>query len=856
MKPKVFVLGVALLVSATVGLLATSVRGAETADTPSAMGLGLSHSSAIGAPAPDGSTPPALGFGVPLAFIENRGQWAAARRLIARGGRMAATLERDAVVLQLLGEKRTVVRLAFAGASPAAMVVGEEPLRAVYNFFTGGDPARWRTEVRAYKEVVYRGIWEGIDLRVHEEAGQLKYDVMVAPGADLERVVVRAEGFAGIAVEADGSLTAQLPAGGAIRQPPPVTWERTTAGARRPVACSYRRIDATSYGFNAPDRDPGLPLVIDPGLEWSTFLGGVGDDWAWTVARAETGEVVVAGQTAALDFPTTPGVYEPAFSGMLDGFVSCFDPDQIGAAQLVWSTYLGGAAEDRILALRLAGGDPGAVVITGTTASIDFPATPQAYDPTFNGHIDAFVTRLGGAGSTLVYSTFLGEISLEVGEALHVNAAGEVTVGGMTGSFAFPTTAGAYDTSYNGSGDAFVTRLSASGESIIFSTFLGGTGLESFYRPETYDIRFLGLDVDENNETLVAGRTASSNFPVTLGAYDTSFNGGSDGFVTRLNADGSGLVWSTFLGGSSEDGAICMTLGPTGSATVGVYTYSANMPTTPGAFDPTINNAAGINDGYVALLDAAGGSQLLYGTYLGGSFYDAPFALAASEPILGDVVVTGFCGQDFPISEGAYDPTFGGFFDGYVVRLSPDGNGLNDLVYSTYIGGTGDERSLGLALDDEAGRGLFTRAILAGQTASDDFPTTPGAYQTTPAGPPGAREAFACRIGPLWPVDPTTAVPESPHDAGSPAAIRIVNLEPNPVREALFFQVAARSEARVRLGIYDMQGRLVARLHDRRMVPGTHDFTWTPEATTPRGTYVLRLDSNGKIDAKKFALTR
>ena len=159
-------------------------------------------------------------------------------------------------------------------------------------------------------------------------------------------------------------------------------------------------------------------------------------------------------------------------------------------------------------------------------------------------------------------------------------------------------------------------------------------------------------------------------------------------------------------------------------------------------------------------------------------------------------------------------------------------------------------------LDDEAGGGLFTRAILAGQTPSDDFPTTTGAYQTTPAGPPGAREAFACRIGPLWPVDPTTAVPELPHDVGSPAGIRIANFEPNPVREALFFQVSVRSEARVRLGIYDMQGRLVARLHDRGMSPGTHDFTWTPEVTIPRGTYVLRLDSNGAIDAKKITLTR
>jgi len=298
---------------------------------------------------------------VPGMFIENQGQWDAATKFLARGGSVVARIEQGALALDLprgpeSAASRVSLRFVFEGAAPGAAVVGEDPSRAVTNFLIGNDPARWRRGVPSYHRVLYRDLYPGVDVRVREEAGRLKYDVLVAPGADLAPVVIRCEGATALGLAADGSLEMVTPAG-MLRQALPATWQELPGGGRLTVECRYRLVGGDRYGFVVSDRDRELALVVDPeivvpSLEWSTFLGTPGVDGTMAVALAGDGKVIAAGITDNAGFPTTDGAYNTSYNGgAYDAWVAGFDPAQSGAAQLEWCTYLGGAGPNSPLML-------------------------------------------------------------------------------------------------------------------------------------------------------------------------------------------------------------------------------------------------------------------------------------------------------------------------------------------------------------------------------------------------------------------------------------------------------------------------------------------------------------------------
>lgn len=267
--------------------------------------------------------PEAMLARIPLAFVENRGQWPAPVKFRARWGGMVAHLEGDALTLQLERResggqvKGVVVRMAFEGASKNVTLEGEAELPGTHNFFLGSDPSRWRTEVPGYARVVYRSLYDGVDVRLREDGGELEYDLLLAEAADLSQVVVRCDGTGGLKADSDGSLLMETELG-SIRQRPPTSWYELPSGEQAPVECKYRILDANRYGFEVPREGLSLALVIDPALEWSTYFGGSDEEAAGAVALGPSGAVVMGGYTESVDSIATPGAYDTTYNGFLD----------------------------------------------------------------------------------------------------------------------------------------------------------------------------------------------------------------------------------------------------------------------------------------------------------------------------------------------------------------------------------------------------------------------------------------------------------------------------------------------------------------------------------------------------------
>ena len=435
----------------------------------------------------------------------------------------------------------------------------------------------------------------------------------------------------------------------------------------------------------------------------------------------------VTGSTAAIDFPTTVGTFDASWNGGgSDVFVAKLDAS---GAELVYSTYLGGSGAD--VGTALAVDFVGSAYLTGSTSSADFPITPGAFDASAAGG-DAFVTKLDPLGSALEYSTYLGGTGFDRGNGIAVDHSGSAYVTGQTSSRDFPTTAGAFDTSANGAFeviDAFVTKLNVSGAALLYSTYLGGSRGD-FAR---------SIAVDTMGNAYVTGSTSSVDFPTTAGAFDTilgclgcsSFD---DAFMTKLDVSGAGLAYSTYLGGSGFDHGFAIAVAAGG---VRVYvtglTGSVDFPTTVGALDTSWN---GSSDVFVMRFDTMGpaSTALVYSTYLGGSGYDQPTGIAANA--VGSVYVTGLTlSANFPTTANAVEaPPWNDRLDGFVTKLDQAGAAL---AFSSRLGGSGSDTASGIALDPRGD------SYIVGSTDSADFPTTAGAFDSTPN---GQSDAFVVKL--------------------------------------------------------------------------------------------------------------
>ncbi len=646
----------------------------------------------------------------------------------------------------------SVLRMRLVGANAAAKTVGQEELPGKVNYFLGNDPKKWRTNVPTYAQVKYQDIYPSIDLVYYgNEGGQLEYDFVVAPGADPGAIRFALSGGLEVGQSAVGSgipdqklkiqgLTSKIESTGdlvietagrdirlhmpLVYQSPSVGGQRTTDNGLRTVDCHYVLTASNQIRFALGAYDRTKPLVIDPVLSYSTYLGGSIFGYSNGIAVDSSGNAYVTGFTLSPDFPTVNPL-QATYAGSLSG--DSYDVGDVvitklnatGSA-LVYSTYLGGSGNDT--GYGIAVDSSGNAYVTGYTTSPDFPTVNPLQATLIEGS-DAFVAKLNTTGSALVYSTYLGGSPFDTGYGIAADSSGNAYVTGQTYSTDFPTV-NPLQATLQGNSNAFVTKLNAVG-SAVYSTYLGGGG-----------DRGNGIAVDSFGNAYVVGSTISSDFPTVNPLQATNLGGTVTVFVAKLNATGSALVYSTYLGGSMRDYGNGIAVDSSGNAYVTGETFSTDFPTVNPIQATCGAPHLGCDDAFVAKLNAAG-SALVYSTFLGGTS-----ANGGGNPGLGGnasinegagiavdssgiAYVTGSTvSLTFPIAS-PIQATCGsceGVSTAFVAKLNAAGSAL---LYSTYLGGSLNDQGFGIAADSAG------NAYVTGLATSTNFPVTPGAFQPT-----------------------------------------------------------------------------------------------------------------------------
>jgi YVTN family beta-propeller protein len=625
--------------------------------------------------------------------------------------------------LSPLPQRGLTLKLSFLSANPQPRLEPFQRLDTMVSYFTGNDPARWQTNVPVWGGVRYVDLYPGLDLEITGENGQLVQRLVVKEGDVAAQATTDMSTLAGVRWQIEGAEAASLDGTGGLHLTTalgdvtlPLLQMVASDGTplNLPSATPViQGLEVTAPFSSAPPAS-GSPAqaAAASDLIYSTFIGSnIYFDSSEDVAIDNAGYAYITGR-AYTTFPTTPGVFDPTIDGFFnDAFVAKLSPD---GSSLVYSTFLGGDSyAESGFAIAIDGA--GNAYVTGYTVSTDFPTTPGAFDHDLSGNHDGFVAKLNSNGTALLYSSFLGGNGEDYGYDIALDGSGQAYVTGMTQSTDLATTPGAFESSYNGGfSDGYVVKVAADGSVLTYATYLGGS------LDESSD----GIVVDSAGSAYVTGYTGSPNFPTTPGAWDTSPPAG-DAFVLKLNPAGSGLLYSTFLGGSGFEGGRAIALDSLGSAYITGRTDSSDFPTTPDAFDTTQTSNGG-NDIFVAKLTPNGGG-LLYATYLGGNNEEEGRDLAVDAA--GSAYVVGFtAASDFPTTPNAYAPTCQGcsrYFEGFVAKLNPNGTGL---VYATYLGGADHDYGYGLAQDNNG------YVYVVGETHSPDFPTTSGAFDTTHSG--------------------------------------------------------------------------------------------------------------------------
>jgi hypothetical protein len=668
-------------------LCGTSADGTGSAnDLISAHGGGTIRAAA---PARDTTLPFAFG-GRPLVFEKNEGQLARDVRFVARGQNYALFLTNQAATW-VWQERSTAgvaptsqvvtMRLVGGSADPVVSGIGKTPLRT--HHFAGNVPGAWRTDVSTFDRVRYEAAFAGIGLEYYGRDGQLEYDFVVEPGADPSSISVEFDGVDQLRLLDSGDLV--MDAGQRrLRQQRPIAYQ-VINGQRRPIGATFVRQGARRVGFEIDSYDRTQPLVIDPVLSYSTYVGGTGGaygDHAYGVTTDPDGNVYVVGWTNSIVFPEAGG---QATVGGGNAFVMKFTP----SGALVYTTIVGGSGIDSGEGLAVDGA--GQVVFTGWTDSTDLPtANPIRLN---QGGRDAFLTKLDAAGR-LVFSTYVGgNGSFEYGESVAIDADGAIYLTGSTYSTNFPVV-NAFQPTRAGNVDAYVIKVTADG-SLLYGSYLGGTALDNAE----------SIALDGQGNFIITGNTASADFP-TVSPFQTNL-GGDDVYVAKFAPDGSYLVFSTYLGGGSADKSKAILVDDDNRIYVSGSTDSTNFPVVNG-----LHANRGSTDAYITRLTEFGAVD--FSTYLGGNGADTAFGLALADRHL---FVTGQTASvDFPIVNGLQPAKAGapGIVDAFVSDIDVD---LLTLAYSSYLGGTGADQGRGVAA--VAGRNVF----IAGWTESDDFPT-------------------------------------------------------------------------------------------------------------------------------------
>jgi hypothetical protein len=654
---------------------------------------------------------------LPLSFEENKGQTDSQVKYLTRGPGFILYVTGKELVLTGQGSSRGMLRMKLEGANQHAKVEPLDKLPGITNYFIGNDPSRWRTHIANYGKVAVRGVYPGIDLIVYGNQRQLEYDLALAPGADPTRIRVKFDGAESMQEQPNGDLVIRG-AGTELLQRKPVIYQMI-GSQRHLVDGRFALRGRNQVAFEVAHYDARKPLVIDPSVVFSTYLGGSLSDQANGIATNVTG-IYIIGSTNSPDFPNNNAFHANFSGGATDAFVTKLKVD--GTA-IVYSTYLGGTNADTGQAIVVDA--QGSAYITGSTTSANFPLSATV-QPLYGGNSDAFITKVNPAGDGLTYSTYLGGIGQDkaTGIAIDGNNNAYIT-GSTTGSFPL---SGAMQSSFGGgTSDAFVAAINPTGNALLYSTYVGGFG-NDFSN---------GIAADAAGNVYITGST-NGGFPV-VNAFQTAFGGGtSDAFVTKLTAAGS-LSYSTYLGGLGADSGQGIALDSSGSA----YVTGSTSGSFPLAAAVQGTYGGGTSDAFLSQFSPNG--SLTFSTYLGGGGVDNGNAIAVDSA--GNIYLTGFTNSvSFPVVNALQTNAAGAF----VAKLAASSH---TYVYASYFGGSQMDAGTGITSDST---GL---AYVTGYTTGGLF--VQSAVQAAFGG--GAFDAFVATISDTTtPICSFTLSPPSP----------------------------------------------------------------------------------------------
>ena len=756
-------------------------------------GTGVSQSAGVPAAPPtfmSGQAPDRLQIRtsfaqLPMIFEANQGQTDSRVKFMARGSGYGLFLTGDEAVLKLQTTKSrqkssvsdSVIRMQLSGASANPAVAGTDALPGTSNYFVGNDPAKWRRNVPQFARVRYHEVYPGIDLVYYGKQGKLEYDFEVAPGADPRQVAIRFQGTDQIAIDGDGQLVLKAGGGDVSFQAPRVY--QKLGNEEKPVAGRFVLRGKDEAGFELGTYDRSRALVIDPVLQYSTYLGGTGDETSPSIAVDPGFNVYVSGTTTSATFPIPTGGTPPALKGPSDVFVAKLN--SAGSA-LLFATYVGGAGTETSAGIAIDSGFN--VAIAGTTDSTDFPAVNNFPTATLAAGNHGFVTEIDSSGSALLYSAYLGGNGADAATGIAVDTKNKIYVTGTTTATDFPTTTGAFQVTSLATNQFFLTKIDPSTtgvQSLVYSTYFGGGN------PASGVAIGGGVAVDGSSNVYITGSTnflhtganATTDFPIlnaAQGCLDGPTNPSPcsssvtalDVFVAKLtpaSAAGAQLQYSTYLGGTADDVATGIAVDSSGSAYVTGYTASSDFATVTNETNQVQAGYGGGTDAFLVKLGpftvsttSTGTVAEAYFTYIGGSSEDRGLAVAVetSTASTGGARVTGFTSSsNLPVTSGALQPASGGGTDAFLARVDT----ISTAHYLSYLGGSGSDRGTGIAVDP----GLAT--YITGDTTSPNFTVSSGALQTALNG--SSSDAFVTKFGPTVNLAMTAKATPTPSGVGN-----------------------------------------------------------------------------------------
>ncbi|MBS1807092.1 MAG: SBBP repeat-containing protein [Acidobacteria bacterium] len=662
-------------------------------------------------------------------FEENLGQAETNIQFLTRSKTGSVGLTKTGLIWQSHSPAKSLqpvsafLQMNLVGGNPKALSEGANPLIGKVNYLLGNQ-AQWRMNIPTFAEVRYHDVYPGVNLVYYFHQSKLEYDFVVSAGTDVKRIKLAFAGSRRLTIDERGDLVIYSQ-GGELRQHRPFAYQIIN-GEKRVVEVQFAQLGKREVGFQvASAYNPNEALIIDPSLSFSTYLGGSDSDTGAGIAVDSAGNIYVAGNVNSTDFPVSATAFQPALKSG-DIFVTKLNP---AGNAILYSTFLGGTSLETATGIALDAN--GNAVVTGTTASSDFPTTAGAYQRTLSNG-DAFVAKLNATGSGLTFSTLLGGSGNEISYGVAVDTGSNVYVTGSTTSTNFPTTTGVFqDSNRGGTLESFVTKLNPTGTQFVYSSYLGGGGSES------------GTDiaVDATGNAYVTGYTTSANFPTTAGVVQSTYNGATnlaDAFVAKVNAGGSALLYSTYLGGKSDDVANAIAIDTTGNAYIVGNTASTSstndFPTTASAFQKTFSGSSipgPRTDAFITKLNAMG-TALSYSTYLGGNGADNALGVAVNAQ--GAVFVAGSTSSsNFPTSSDGFK-IYAGAVDGFVAQLDATGA---SVPYGSYLGGASNDSGVSITIDSVGN--IYT----VGTTRSPNFPVLPNVLQSAAK---GGQEVFITAI--------------------------------------------------------------------------------------------------------------